>query len=196
MHCWDLMKDNPKFQDTKHGRNYRANAGASFQDQLFDNAFLDPEVQEIPQGDNMATPTSTAGKRPMGRDAAKRARKAASNSTAGSDFDASMHDLVLTRFTDNENNRKSRQDAYLEWKKEDKEEAKQDRKVMIEIEKAKLELEHKKLALREKMILQEQKKEDERILAMKLHEIEEPRRSYYAAMQKEILARINSRDDN
>ncbi|CAN6207947.1 unnamed protein product [Urochloa humidicola] len=90
MHCWNLMKDEPKWQDPKSRSVANTAVGAGFAD--------DP----INLGDEVGTPSAEAGNRPMGRDAAKAAKKKA-NSSAGSssssEYASRMQDLSLQRIS-------------------------------------------------------------------------------------------------
>jgi hypothetical protein len=86
MHCWDIMKDEPKWMDTKHNKG-------PLPVQAYDGG--DPVRQgsnSVPDA-NSPSQASDAGKRPLGRDASKPARKKAatcSSSSLHSDFASNM----------------------------------------------------------------------------------------------------------
>jgi hypothetical protein len=93
MHCWDIMKDEPKWMDTKHNKG-------PLPVQAYDGG--DPVKQgsnSVPDA-NSPSPASDAGKRPLGRDASKAARKKAatdSSSSLQSDFASNMQELTLSK---------------------------------------------------------------------------------------------------
>jgi hypothetical protein len=74
MHCWDLLKDEPKWMELNYkGARHRDDDGIT--DHIPPTSYnidLDPE---IPSPDSR-------GKRPMGRDAAKKAAKKSASSSA------------------------------------------------------------------------------------------------------------------
>jgi hypothetical protein len=214
MHCWEIMKNNPKFMDTKHGRKLRPAENMEFEEQLQGAGGQDPS------GDHSGgTPTSTASKRPLGREAVKRAaKKAASNASGGSEFAASLQDLMVGRLESTEGSRKERQEAFMAWKMQAKEDEKKRADELLEIERVKINIKEreynikeKELALKEKHTAEElalKKKaidaevtkteilasqEDERILSLDLSTMQGPLRDFYEMKQRDILARIARR---
>ncbi|GJN26225.1 hypothetical protein PR202_gb14140 [Eleusine coracana subsp. coracana] len=90
MHCWEIMKDEPKWQDPKTGASAKQATGEGFGD--------DP----INLGDDNCSPTTATEKRPIGRDSAKAAKKKA-NSTPGSssssEYASTMKELSLQKIS-------------------------------------------------------------------------------------------------
>lgn len=87
MHCWEIMKDEPKWQEPKHG-----GVGED----------IGHESNTIDLEDGNSGPASSAGKRPMGRDAAKAARKKANysiGSASSSEYASRMQDLSLQKIS-------------------------------------------------------------------------------------------------
>jgi hypothetical protein len=93
MHCWDIMKDESKWMETKHNKvqlPFLANDG------------VDPFVQgsnSVPDA-NSPSSASDSGKRPLGRYATKVARKKAasgSSSFVGMEFAANMLELTSSK---------------------------------------------------------------------------------------------------
>jgi hypothetical protein len=77
MHCWELMEDEPKWQDPKSRATSRSVAGDEFRDDTHHG--VDAEHTE----DHNHSSTGTAATRPMGRDSAKVDKKT-TNFSAGS----------------------------------------------------------------------------------------------------------------
>jgi hypothetical protein len=93
MHCWDLMKDEPKWQPTKH------NAVAQ---QISSRVPVDPFAPPASSfvGDGSPFATTSSGKRPLGRDATKAKHKKIASSSASSadaEFVANLHELNITK---------------------------------------------------------------------------------------------------
>src|SRR6266540_3075699 len=88
MHCWNILKDEPKWMDLKRKMDRpEDNVAGLDAAQACNSVDLDPP---------MPSPSSSTRKRPMGRDAAKAARKKAStSSTRSSDYASKMHDLSI-----------------------------------------------------------------------------------------------------
>jgi len=81
MHCWNILKDEPKWMDLKRKMDRpEDNVAGLDAAQACNSVDLDPPL---------SFPSRSTGKRPMGRDAAKAARKKASSSFAGSSEHAS-----------------------------------------------------------------------------------------------------------
>ncbi|TVU34056.1 hypothetical protein EJB05_15881, partial [Eragrostis curvula] len=71
LHCWELMKDEPRWQDAKSRANSKSAAGEGFGEDT------------INLEDGNCSPTRATETRPMGRDQAKAAKKAANSSGGG-----------------------------------------------------------------------------------------------------------------
>lgn len=188
LHCWKILKDEPKFQDVLQPR-----PGGDDQRQEASNDVNLSHDQSSP------TPTSV-GKRPMGRDAAKAAarKKAASGSSLSiaSDFVANRE--VLNLRIDQE------QSKWREQHEEYRKEKKLEREELMSIEREKIEIERKKAAAKEILAAAEQRRaaaeerkaevlimtEEERILSIDLDKCNPTLRAFYSAKQKQILARI------
>ncbi|KAL6907437.1 hypothetical protein ACP4OV_002476 [Aristida adscensionis] len=88
MHCWELMKDEPKWQDPKVREIAREAGGSGFGD------------DDIHAGGS--SPAGTGGSRPLGRDSAKAAKKNATSSpgsSVSSEWSARMQDLSLKKIS-------------------------------------------------------------------------------------------------
>jgi hypothetical protein len=94
MHCWEIMKDEPKWQETKQTKG-------SCQTPY--EASTDPFMAPSPSvGTNSPSAGTSSGKRPLGRDATKAAWKktlSASSSSTGAEFTANLKELNLTKTT-------------------------------------------------------------------------------------------------
>ncbi|RLN42289.1 arginine and glutamate-rich protein 1-like [Panicum miliaceum] len=137
-----------------------------------------------------ASPSSSTGKRPKGRDAAKASNKKASVS---SEYVSKMHDLSVQKielFKETEVERKARLDEMVALEKVKVEEAREHRKMMLELERERLAMEQKRLQMEAK---KKEKEEDERILAINLDQCQPMQRIYYQALQEDILQKIMSR---
>jgi hypothetical protein len=77
LHCWELMKDAPKWQDPNAKDVATAARGEGFGEDTEDHA----------EGQTSPVRSGAQGRRPMGRDSAKAAKKKA-NSDAGSSSSA------------------------------------------------------------------------------------------------------------
>ena len=132
MHCWQILKDEPKWMelkrkmDTPQNSNFRENVPPSVQRDIFD---LHPEK---------SSSTSPSRKRPMGRDTSKEAKKKATS--ASSEYMSKMHDLSVQKielFKETEGERKARLDEIVTIEKVKVEEARKHRKMMLDIEREK-----------------------------------------------------------
>ncbi|CAO2167252.1 unnamed protein product, partial [Urochloa humidicola] len=132
MHCWKILKDEPKWMelikkmDNPQSTGSRENANV-VQRHILE---LDPDS---------SAPPSSSGKRPMGRDAAKAAKKKAV--AAPSEYVSKMHDLSVQKielFKETECERKARLDEIVTLEKVKVEEAREHRKMMLDIERERL----------------------------------------------------------
>ncbi len=142
----------------------------------------------------LSSPSISTGKRPMGRDAAKGARKKASSSSGGSsEYASKMHDLLIEKiafFRESESDRKARLDDIISLDKAKADEARDHRRMMLELERERVAMERKRLQMEEDKKTIE---EEERIMAIKLENCTPNQRVYYEAKQDEIIARMNAR---
>uniref|UniRef100_K3XPG9 No apical meristem-associated C-terminal domain-containing protein n=1 Tax=Setaria italica TaxID=4555 RepID=K3XPG9_SETIT len=69
MHCWEITKDEPKWQDPKPRGFGKSTGGVSFGE----DSSHEPDTNDF--GDDNSCPTGSAGRRSMGRDSAKAAKK-------------------------------------------------------------------------------------------------------------------------
>ncbi|CAN6203205.1 unnamed protein product [Urochloa humidicola] len=136
MHCWRILKDEPKWMELKSKMDTPQNSSSSTHPLDLN---LDPDDP---------SPASSTGKRPMGRDAAKAAKKKAASSSS---LELSkMHDLTVQKielFKDSEVDRKARLDEMVALEKMKVEEAREHRKMMFDLEKERLALEQKRLQM-------------------------------------------------
>lgn len=94
MHCWEIMKGEPKWQEPKQ----RGVAGSAEGDGFGDE--MNPDSNTV-DGDNPDI-AGSAEKRPMGRDSAKAAKKKANcstGSTSSSEYASRMQDLSLQKIS-------------------------------------------------------------------------------------------------
>ncbi|PUZ69008.1 hypothetical protein GQ55_2G074300 [Panicum hallii var. hallii] len=90
LHCWEIMKDEPKWQDPKPRAFAKSAGGDGFGEDT------------INLGDDNSSPTGSAEKRPMGRDSAKAAKKKANSSTGSAsslEYASRMQDLSLQKIS-------------------------------------------------------------------------------------------------
>jgi hypothetical protein len=93
MHCWDIMKDEPKWMDMKHNKGPLSVQAYGGGDPIMQGSNSVPDAYSPP-------PASDARKRPLGHDASKVARKKAatgSSSSLQSDFASIMQELTLSK---------------------------------------------------------------------------------------------------
>ena len=130
MHCWKILKDEPKWMELKRKMDTPQNSGSrenvpppSVQRDIFD---LHPEK---------SSSTSPSKKRPMGRDTSKQAKKKAAS--ASSEYVSKIHDLSVQKielFKETEGERKARLDEIVTLEKVKVEEAREHRKKMLDID--------------------------------------------------------------
>ena len=126
----------------------------------------------------------------MGRDTSKQAKKKAAS--ASSEYVSKMHDLSVQKielFKETEGERKARLDEIVTLEKVKVEEAREHRKKMLDIEKERLALDKQQLHMEAE---KEEKKEDERILAINLDQCVPMQRMYYQALQEDIIQKLMS----
>jgi hypothetical protein len=182
MHCWDLMKDEPKWQDVKQRSSKTVGSNT-----------IDLDGDE-------ASPAGT-GKRPIGRDAAKACKKKCpSGSTSSSEYASNMQNLSLQKMTmwQEENSKKvNRFDhlASIEEKRFD--EMREHNKSILQLEEEKIKIMRDKLNMqmqeKERERLEREKQEDERILKVDLDSCAPELRMYYEALREEILHKVSAR---
>ncbi|CAN6336293.1 unnamed protein product [Urochloa humidicola] len=88
MHCWNILKDSPNWQDPKNRSCPNTAEGDGF------------GADTINLGDDNSSPPEPTGKRPMGRDSCKAAKKKANSSagsTSSSEYASRMQDLSLQK---------------------------------------------------------------------------------------------------
>ena len=184
MHYWQIMKDEPKWMelkrkmDTPQNSGSRENVPPSVQRDIFD---LHPEK---------SSSTSPSKKCPMGRDTSKQAKKKAAS--ASSEYVSKIHDLSVQKielFKETEGERKARLDEIVTLEKVKVEEAREHRKKMLDIEKERLALDKQRLHMEAE---KEEKKEDERILAIKIDQCLPMQRMHYQALQEDIIQKLMS----
>jgi hypothetical protein len=93
MHCWDIMKDEPKWQETKHNKGAR---------QIPSQVPTDPFAPAVDSsvGEESPSAAASSSKRPLWRDATKDARKklaSSSSSSVGMEFVANLQELNITK---------------------------------------------------------------------------------------------------
>ncbi|RCV19393.1 hypothetical protein SETIT_3G380400v2 [Setaria italica] len=156
MHCWQILKDEPKWMelkrkmDTPQNSASRENVLTSEQRNILD---LDPD-------DSSAA--SSTGKRPMGRDAAKAAKEKVA--AASSEYVSKMHDLSVQKielFKESEVEQKARLDKIVTLEKVKVEEAREHCKMMLELQRERLAMDKQRLKM------EAEKKEKEELNCIK-----------------------------
>ena len=134
--------------------------------------------------------TSPSRKRPMGKDTSKQAKKKAAS--ASSEYVSKIHDLSVQKielFKETEGERKARLDEIVTLEKVKVEEAREHRKKMLDIERERLALDKQRLHMEAE---KEEKKEDERILAINIDQCLPIQRMYYKTLQEDIIQKLMS----
>jgi len=186
MHCWKILKDEPKWQDlvvvmSQSGKN----------NEQEDDCYVTAPSN---QGDTEAepsTPSSGGTKRPPGRDSskAKKQKSASSSASAAStEYVSKMHDLWSDRFSfmKEQQVEKSKQMAELA----NLEKEKLDRQ--MELEERRLALEARRLAKEERVDESRLLAEEERILNIDLDTCKPSLRVFYKAQQDKIFAKYSA----
>ncbi|TVU35356.1 hypothetical protein EJB05_17242 [Eragrostis curvula] len=184
MHCWEIMKDEPKWQDPKSRAFGNAVRGDGFGE------------DRINLGDDNSVPTESGEKRPMGRDRAKALKKKA-NSDAGSasssEYAERMQEISLQKMSimQEESVKKTdrfQQLACIDEKRYDEMRSHNEALFLLEQEKVRIMLEK-----HDREQAEAEKQEDERILAIDLEAVTLAQRVYYQALQEEIIKKIEAR---
>ncbi|TVU33323.1 hypothetical protein EJB05_25133 [Eragrostis curvula] len=186
LHCWELMKDEPRWQDAKSRANSKATAGEGFGDEY------------VNLEDVNCSPTRATETRPMGRDQAKAAKKAANSSggsASSSEYASRMEDLSLQKISimQTEFDRKNERFQQLERIDEKRyDEMQSHNAAVLAIEQEKLQFKHLQY---EKKQEDKERKEDERILAIDLDDptLTPAQRLYYKDQQDDILLKMAGR---
>lgn len=180
------MKDEPRWQDAKSRANSKSAAGEGFGEDT------------INLEDGNCSPTRATETRPMGRDQAKAAKKAANSSggsASSSEYASRMEDLSLQKISimQTEFDRKNERFQQLE---------RIDEKRYVEMQShnaALLAIEQEKLQFKrlqyDKKQEDKERKEDERILAIDLDDptLTPAQRLYYKDQQDDILLKMAAR---
>jgi hypothetical protein len=189
MHCWDIMKDELKWQDMKYNKGQRFNPV---------DVAADPFVEGSTSVGQQSEDRSSSAKRSRGHDASKATthKKSAisSSSFVGADFATNLQELSLSKMTqwridtDRQSHRDEELIAIEKLKHED----------MLRFDREKLELERERLELqrraderkREKAEMQRQA-EEERILAIDVDSVTlMSLRAYYKKLQDDIMSKV------
>lgn len=177
MHCWDRMKDEPKWGNPT---------------QLGTEAHLEGDGLEEDSNRVHGDADKSAGKRPVGRDRAKAANKkskSVSGDTSSSEYASRMQDLSIQKINimQEESVRKGERFQQLATIDEKRyQEMRSHNQSVLDIEQEKVRI------MREKHD-REEKKEDERILSINLDSCTPSLRMYYEALQEDIMAKLAAR---
>uniref|UniRef100_K3ZM75 No apical meristem-associated C-terminal domain-containing protein n=1 Tax=Setaria italica TaxID=4555 RepID=K3ZM75_SETIT len=190
MHCWEIMKDEPKWQDPKP-RGFGKSTGG---DGFGEDSSHEPDTNDL--GDDNSSPTGSARRRPMGRDSAKAAKKKANSfagSTSSSEYASRMQDLSLQKISilQEESMRKTnhfQQLACIDEKWFEK--IRSHNQSLLDIEQEKIRIMREKHDMDKK---EKEKQEDERILGIDLNACTPAQQMYYEALQEEIFEKIAAR---
>ncbi|TVU25786.1 hypothetical protein EJB05_28295, partial [Eragrostis curvula] len=184
LHCWQILKDEPKWMELKRKMDNPQNSSASRDNDLTSeqhNNFVDLDPDNA----------SAARKRPMGRDAAKAAKKKAALDS--SEYASKMHDLSVQKvelFKETEAEKKARLSEMLALEKVKANETREHRQSMLELEKKRVAMEEKRLQMKAQ---KEERLEDERIMAINLDTCQPLERLYYQKRQEDVLRKLQSR---
>jgi hypothetical protein len=190
LHCWELMKDVPKWQDV---------ATAARGEGFGEDRTTTTETVDLVDGQSSPVQSGAQARRPMGRDSAKAVKKKANSdvgSSSSAEYAARMQELSLQRNAIMQEKSERRKDHFQQLASIDErrfEEMQRNNEALIQIEQLKLQFirEQHELELRkhEAEKLREEKKEDERILSIDLYACTPALRTYYQICQQEILER-------
>jgi hypothetical protein len=192
LHCWELMKDAPKWQDPNARDIARSARGEGFGE---DSTAWTDTVDDA-EGQASPVPSGAQARRPMGRDSAKAAKKKANSdagSTSSAEYAARMQDLSLQRISLMQDEAVRKNDRFQQLAAIDEkrfEEMRRHNEALIQIEQEKIRLMREQ---HEDERRKEEKKEDERILAIDLDACPPSLRLYYQTCQEEILERQAAR---
>jgi hypothetical protein len=185
------MKDEPRWQEVKHDKGSRQHPV---------DVGLDPFVDGSTSVHQGAEDTTSTGKRPIGRDASKSPRKKSattSSSSVGTEFATNLHELSIgkmTQWKEDSDRRCSRDDQLIaieKLKHEDKVRLDREKldlererlelqRLAKERERDRTELQRKEVECRQKKVEMQERAEEERILAIDIDSLTNPRlRAYY-----------------
>jgi hypothetical protein len=200
MHCWDIMKDEPRWQEVKHNKG-------SWQHPI--DVGLDPFVDGSTSIHQGAEDTTSTGKRPMGRDASKSAGKKSattSSSSVSTEFATNLQELSIgkmTQWKEDSDQRCSQDDQLIEIEKlKHEDQVRLDRKKLDlkrerlelqrlaeERERGRTELQRKVVECTQKKAEMQERAAEERILAIDIDSLTNPRlRAYYKKLQDAIMS--------
>jgi hypothetical protein len=180
MHCWDLLKDEPKWMEL----NYR---GTRHEDDDGITNHIPPTSYNIDLDPEIPSPHSK-DKRPIGRDAAKKAAKKSASSSASDSYESisKLQDLSIQKLSiwQEENVKKgSRYEQMAAIDSQRYDELRKHNEHMKSIKEEKLQLMHKKVEI-------QQTHEEDRILGIDLDKCAPRLHKYYEAKQEAILWKI------
>ncbi|KAJ1289788.1 hypothetical protein BS78_02G191300 [Paspalum vaginatum] len=140
MYCWHILKDEPKWMELKRSMDKPKKSSQEATPHNSNSNTVDLDLNESPVD-------ISSGKRPMGRDTAKAARKKA---TTSYEFASKMHELSVQKmslFKESEDERKARLDEIVTLEKVEVEEAREHCRTMVELEKERLALDKQHLQM-------------------------------------------------
>ncbi|CAN6317651.1 unnamed protein product [Urochloa humidicola] len=181
LHCWELIKDEPKWKDPKP-KAFAKSAGG--------DGFGEDSSHDL--GDDNGSPPGSA----MGRDSAKAVKKKANSSagsTSPSEYASRRQDLSVQKISVMQEGAVRKNDHFQQLACIDEkhfEEMRSYNRSLLECEQEKVRI------MREKHDMDRQGKErqeDERIIGIDLDACTPAQRMYYEALQEEILEKIAAR---
>lgn len=182
LHCWEILLIEPKWQDPKSRAYEKSSAGEGFGE---DNI----------GGDN-SSPTREAENRPIGRDQAKAAKKAANSSggsASSSEYASKMQELSLQRISMIQEDYARKNERFQMLDRIDEQryvEVRNHNQAMLAIEQDKFRFQQEQYAKDKENM---EKQEDERILGINLDACTPAQRWYYEQRQEEILEKMAAR---
>lgn len=181
LHCWDLMKDEPKWQDP----NARDMASAARGEGFGEPSYAGSDPGQAADGQCSPVRSRAQSSRPMGRDAAKAAKKKVNSdagSTSSAEFAARMQEISLERMAMMKDEVGRRNERFEEMRKHN------EALLKIEQEKMQMKREEHELSMR-----RQQDQDDERILRVDLDACPPALRLYYQTRQEQILEAVGAR---
>ena len=179
-HCWDILKNEVKWLELENtGKHKEARGGAQPVEQ--NNGLLEDGSHSAHVDGACSSPGSRLGKRPIGRDRAKEARKRSSSGsqTSSTEFVSSMEHMHIEK---------------INLLKSIEERKAAEKQFLMQVEAEKVAMERERLNMqktKEQLDFETNRaKEDERIMLVDLENLNPTQRTYYLARQAEILGRF------
>lgn len=175
MHCWNILKNEPKWESIVQGNSFRG-LYAGGQDASLGPSFTVEEMDNASPG--------LSGKMPPGKDSSKSERKRHACATSeANEYLSGLHELIVEKL------------RHIKQKEEKREvQHEKDRTIKLK----KLDLEAKKLSIRERDLKLEEKRlaqqELDNLLATRLEDVDEDVRHLLTYKRKHLMEYLFSLD--